>query len=176
MRKVFIFLYLGSFPFRKCFAWDCAWDLSGGLGTASFVIVTNFTPNFRMGKFYRENSWQVLLRVNELRKRLDIGQHDVLETFTVKRSTISDIIIELVNDIFEEIDWSSPIKNTIDILNLLELEVDDISATFVCRKYEEKYTNKANHVFSVFSERIGRGDIKTILTADSTCLLLRFVR
>ena len=76
-------------------------------------------------------------RVSELRKllvSLNIGQHDALETFSVKRSTISEITIGLLDDIFKEFDRSSPIKNITDMLNRVELKVDDISATFFWQK------------------------------------------
>ena len=52
-------------------------------------------------------------RVSELKKLLtsrDFGEHDAWEIFTVKRSTISDISKELLNDVFTEFDKSSPIK------------------------------------------------------------------
>ena len=75
--------------------------------------------------------------VSELRKllvSLDDGQHDALETFVVKRSTISVVIKELLNDISTEFDRSSPVKNITDMLNLGELQLDDISATFFAKK------------------------------------------
>ena len=53
-----------------------------------------------------------------------------LENFAVKTSTISEINTELLNDIFTEFDRSSPIKNITDKLNLVEVEVDNISAKF----------------------------------------------
>ena len=53
-----------------------------------------------------------------------------MENFAVKASTISEINTELLNDIFTEFDRSSPIKNITDKLNLVEVEVDNISAKF----------------------------------------------
>ena len=47
-----------------------------------------------------------------------------------KKSTISEIIIESVNDVFAECDRSSLIKNFTNRLNLGELQVDNISAKF----------------------------------------------
>ena len=57
----------------------------------------------------------MMARVSKLKKllvSLDIGQHNALEILTVKRSTISDINKELLNDVFAEFDNSSPIKGT----------------------------------------------------------------
>ena len=53
-----------------------------------------------------------------------------MEIFATKKSTISEISKELLNDIFVEFDRSSTIKNVTDRLNLGELQVDDTSAKF----------------------------------------------
>ena len=53
-------------------------------------------------------------RESKLRKllvSLDIRLCNALEVFTVNRSTISEIRKDLQNDIFEEFDRSSTIKN-----------------------------------------------------------------
>ena len=70
------------------------------------------------------------LPVSEVRKLLvSLGQHNALEIFTVKWNVVSEINKVLVNDIFAEFDGSYGIKNIItDRSNLIELEVDDISA------------------------------------------------
>ena len=57
-----------------------------------------------------------------------IGQLNALVIFAVKRTTISEISKELLNDIFAKCDRSSPIKNFTDRLNPGELQVGDISA------------------------------------------------
>ena len=61
-----------------------------------------------------------------------------MENFVVKTSTISEINTELLNDIFTEFDRSSPIKNITDKLNLVEVEVDNISAKFTAEN-KKKY-------------------------------------
>ena len=61
-----------------------------------------------------------------------------MENFAVKTSTISEINTELLNDIFTEFDRSSPIKNITDKLNLVEVEVDNISAKFTAEN-KKKY-------------------------------------
>ena len=89
-------------------------------------------------------------RVSKLWKVLvsqDIGQHNALEIFTVKRSIISEISKELLNYIFAEFDKSSSIKNVTDRLNLDELQVDGISAKFTAER-----TKKYRCFFNIFSE------------------------
>ena len=52
-------------------------------------------------------------RVSELKKLLisrDIGEHDAWEIFIVKRSTISDISKELLNDVCTEFDRAVQLK------------------------------------------------------------------
>ena len=57
---------------------------------------------------------------------LDIGQHNVLEIFTVKKTIFSEVSKELLNEFFANFDGSSRIKNIItDRLNFSELQVDD---------------------------------------------------
>ena len=76
-------------------------------------------------------------RVSKLWKVLvsqDIGQHNALEIFAVKRNIISEISKELLNYIFAEFDKSSSIKNVTDRLNLDELQVDGISAKFTAER------------------------------------------
>ena len=67
--------------------------------------------------------------VNKERKllvSLDIGQHNVLEIFTVKNNIFSEVSKELLNEFFANFDGSSRIKNIItDRLNFSELQVDD---------------------------------------------------
>ena len=70
-------------------------------------------------------------KVRKLLVSLDrnIGQHNALEIFSVKRNIFSEINKLFLNYIFIELDGSSQIKNIItDRLNLGELHVDDISA------------------------------------------------
>ena len=74
---------------------------------------------------------------------LNIGQHDALEVFAVKTSTISEINKELLNDIFSKLDRSSTIKKFTDRperLILGELQVDDIS-TKLTAENTKKYTS-----------------------------------
>ena len=94
----------------------------------------------------------------------DIGQHNAMEIFAVKRSLVSETRKVLLNDVFTEPDGNSEIKNIItDILNLGELQVDDILAKIrYGKKYKEIYTNQVNQAlsrcfFSIFSENCGRG-------------------
>ena len=122
------------------------------------------------GKLFRENSLQGLTplvsKVNKLLVSLDIGQHNAMESFTVKLNVVSETSKVFLNDTFTELDGSSEIKNIItDRLNLGvgELQVDDISAKIrYGRKYKEIYTNQVNQAlsgcfFSIFSENCGRG-------------------
>ena len=80
------------------------------------------------GKFMRENVSNNARFDATCRKgrkylvSLDIGQHNVLEIFSVKKNIASEISKELLNDSFVEFDGSSRIKNIItDRLNLAEM-------------------------------------------------------
>ena len=77
---------------------------------------------------------------------LDIGQHNAMEIFAVKRNVVSETSKILLNDVFTQPDGSSEIKNIItDILNLGEFQVDDISAKIRNgKKYKEIYPNQVN--------------------------------
>ena len=69
--------------------------------------------------------------MNKLLVSLDIGQHNVMESFAVKWNVVSETSKVFLHDIFTELDGNSGIKNSItDRLNLDvgELQVDDISA------------------------------------------------
>ena len=122
------------------------------------------------GKSFRENNLQGLTplasKMNKLLVSLDIGQHNTIESFTVKWNVVSETSKVFLHDIFTELDGNSGIKNIItDRLNLGvgELQVDDISAKIrYGRKYKEIYTNQVNQALSgcfssIFSENCGRG-------------------
>ena len=83
---------------------------------------------------------------------LDIGQHNVMESFAVKWNVVSETSKVFLNDIFTELDGSSGIKNIItDRLNfgVGELQVDHISAKLrYGRKYKEMYTNQVNQALN----------------------------
>ena len=85
-------------------------------------------------------------KVNKPLVSLDIGQHNAMEIFAVKRNVVSETSKILLNDVFTQPDGSSEIKNIItDILNLGEFQVDDISAKIRNgKKYKEIYTNQVN--------------------------------
>ena len=84
---------------RRNFFWPE--ELSGGLATGWFVIVTNSAPHFFVGKFLRESTWLKIFQCRDVMQRarqqerllvsLDISQHNALVIFTVKRSAISEI-------------------------------------------------------------------------------------
>ena len=106
--------------------------------------------------------------MNKLLVSPDIGQHNAMEIFAVKRSLVSETSKVLLNDVFTEPDGSSEIKNIItDILNLGELQVDDILAKIrYGKKYKEIYTNQVNQALS----RIVGGDIYSFLLVDHACI------
>ena len=75
----------------------------------------------------------MIARLSQLRKflvSLDIDQNNASEIFALRGNTLSEISEKLLNYTFTEFDGSSPIDNISYKLNLGELLVDDISATF----------------------------------------------
>ena len=105
----------------------------------------------------------IVSKVNKFLVSLDIGQHNAMDIFDLKRNVVSEASKVLLNDIFTELDGSSGIKNIVtERLNLAELQVD-VSAKIRCgRKYKEIYINQVNQAlsrcfFSIFSENCGKG-------------------
>ena len=75
----------------------------------------------------------LVLLVSKVRKlfvSLDTGQHDEMETFRCKKNIVSEINIEILNDILAEFEGSRRVKNIIGRFNLGELQVDDRSEKF----------------------------------------------